>query len=1710
MGTPREHIEDIRRKKYQIGIGTISVSRDLRMAVKYLSTELYSKDVHFLMELIQNAEDNEYEDGIEPSLEFMLTSKDITGTGAPMTLLVFNNEKGFSRRNMDSVCSIGDSSKTGHRRSGYIGEKGIGFKSVFLLTSQPYIFSNGYQVRFNEEPCPYCEIAYIVPEWVAENPTVPEIQRIYGCSQLPTTTIILPLKREKVDSVKKQLSSIHPELLLFLSKIRRLSVKETVDDHHKPNSLRAISISSEKNFVSKKNIDAESFTLLLTSSEVEGEERECSYYMWRQKFTVRQENRVQRRMEVDEWSITLAFPFGQRLNRGMMEAGIYAFLPTEMVTNLPFIIQADFILQSSREKIVMDDVWNLGILSCVATAFMDAFKCLVKSNENAPVSSIATFFEFLPTKSSPFPELDAVRESIKKKVLQESIVPSESFSKQLFFHKPAEVSRISRAFWNILSKAKEQGVKFHGLSSHGKFILSSSFDRDEYNDILTFLGVVYVDNEWYSKCISGCNLVLGVDNDVYVQLLNFIAVNWSSCLENTTVKNIPLLKYVNKDGNSSLLKMEEVSGSSGHTLCRSEDSSYATWLIKWSKEFKCAPELCFMPEVIQKKCLRSDSLLIWLRDRVKVKAFTVYGYADKLCQSSLCWDRSLLLAFAHFLHHSFSAGYLSISELEKLSSKMPLINNYGQIVASRNAVLVPADGSKWVQLVNSNPWKDEGYVELHEDYLHNGYFGGKYSSEKELILFLRNYVRASDIPELTPPNVSLPCVSAPLTKENVFLLLEWIRKLRFRGIALPANFLRSITEGNWLKVSMSGCPGYRSPCQSFLHSSSWGSLLQNASVMIDIPIIDQSFYDHKLSSYADELKAIGVMSTYDEASKFIGDRLMRLAETSCLTKNHVMAMLGLIRFLRDKYLSPDEYIASIKTGSWMRTSRGVRSPVGSVLYGDSWKIVSEVSDVPFIDQNYYGSFLLDYKNEVQLLEVVTEFKDNYQIVKDYLKSTNCLHYLSSGALILMLKCIRNCTSSGQIVSVLKNAKCVNTNNGFKYPSECFLNDPTWGCILRVFDGFPYIDGNFYGTDILHYKSELREIGVVVDLEEAANAFLKVFKEKTSSSSFTKEHVFSFLACYRELRKKRELVLPTDFKKCISKQKWLRTRLAAYMSPKDCILFSKEWDSISKITTLPFIDDSDRCYGNQIHEYKEELASMGVVVDIKDGPRFVLSHIYFPGDVNQITPASVLSLLNIIRLTKRDDNGCLPDSFLKKISERAWLKTTFGYMHPADCILYSSNWTAFLKVQDAPCIDVEHYGPQISSYGKELQAIGVTVDVAAGASLLAGHITLLSDFDSIKRVYSFLEHHSWDPKGEASSMIWIPTDDGRWVSPADCVLYNKDNLFGSRLIGLETHYDPKLLSFFGRAFGVRWHPSMDDYCRLWKDWESSVDPPSVTDCCAFWSYAVKHWNLKTEKFMSEVVSRVPARCPSPSTAIQLIDKRDVYIPDDLLLKDLFMNSCQLPLFVWTPENIPHSKLLEVYRSIGVRTISSVVVKAECLPSSVSSSLSFKETSRADVFIRKGLAMLVLGFLADPKLEMDPKRRRETVQRLLDVAALETTEPITMRYELTLCRGDVLNVDASRMILWDRNENKLYAQKMERLHGYKNVVEFATNFAQVVSEGLLWEKEDHITELSDLIKFGLLLDFHEDAVVYCMKSKNLQLFAEDEDFLASAFPFERYIS
>jgi hypothetical protein len=90
-------------------------TKKLSNALKHLSTSLYGSDVHFVMELVQNADDNTYSEHVSPTLRIELY---------PDFIYVFNNEIGFKKENIVAICNVGGSTKKG--QTGHIGQKGIG------------------------------------------------------------------------------------------------------------------------------------------------------------------------------------------------------------------------------------------------------------------------------------------------------------------------------------------------------------------------------------------------------------------------------------------------------------------------------------------------------------------------------------------------------------------------------------------------------------------------------------------------------------------------------------------------------------------------------------------------------------------------------------------------------------------------------------------------------------------------------------------------------------------------------------------------------------------------------------------------------------------------------------------------------------------------------------------------------------------------------------------------------------------------------------------------------------------------------------------------------------------------------------------------------------------------------------------------------------------------------------------------------------------------------------------------------------------------------------------------------------------------------------------------------------------------------------------------------------------------------------------------
>ena len=342
MLTPKQIIEDIRLRQYGIGLSADPASHDvianmrgqLDGALKLLSQELYAKDVHFVLELIQNAEDNTYPSDVVPEVRFTLTED---------AILVQNNENGFSEANVRALCSVAKSKKT--KVDGYIGEKGIGFKSVFRVTDEPYISSNGFTFSL---PLHDAEsgLGYVIPVWHDELPE--------GIDP-GLTNIRLPLNQKGLQE-PPQIADIHPSLLLFLKKLRRIEIRNGCGS-----STKWITREGEGNRIFiRTDASTDRWVVVRRSLEVPAGIVE------------------EKRKEVKTVEVVLAFPMTEDGTAdASAERSVFAFLPIRQY-GFRFAIQADFILTSSREDVREELTWNQWLRDCIAPLFANAVSIFKK------------------------------------------------------------------------------------------------------------------------------------------------------------------------------------------------------------------------------------------------------------------------------------------------------------------------------------------------------------------------------------------------------------------------------------------------------------------------------------------------------------------------------------------------------------------------------------------------------------------------------------------------------------------------------------------------------------------------------------------------------------------------------------------------------------------------------------------------------------------------------------------------------------------------------------------------------------------------------------------------------------------------------------------------------------------------------------------------------------------------------------------------------------------------------------------------------------------------------------------------------------------------------------------------------------------------------------------------------------------------------------
>ncbi len=279
----------------------------------------------FLNELLQNADDCRYPEGETPTFDLRIGESTITVT---------YNEVGFTKQNVRAITAIGESTKKLllDEKDDSIGEKGVGFKSVFGVAESVEIHSNGFDFVLSDK-----------------TPTVPDKCDVLENGQASGTTLVFKMKSDISQSPKEGKIL---RLCLCLRNLKRINIQEERVQIFDTDTERTVSIGD-------KVYHFEKFTY---------------------KFEITDEKAIEersnnRRVVSSEQSIYCYIPKDYKTEK----YPLYVGLPTVVECNVPLIIDAPFELTTSRDNVIKCR-WNEYVRDAIYEALFELME--FKKNED--------------------------------------------------------------------------------------------------------------------------------------------------------------------------------------------------------------------------------------------------------------------------------------------------------------------------------------------------------------------------------------------------------------------------------------------------------------------------------------------------------------------------------------------------------------------------------------------------------------------------------------------------------------------------------------------------------------------------------------------------------------------------------------------------------------------------------------------------------------------------------------------------------------------------------------------------------------------------------------------------------------------------------------------------------------------------------------------------------------------------------------------------------------------------------------------------------------------------------------------------------------------------------------------------------------------------------------------------------------------------------
>ena len=297
-------------------------------------------------ELIQNADDAKNDAGELSATQIIFDIQD--------DALVVSNDAVFREKDFERMRQVASGSKrdeTGDRTTGVFG---VGFISVYQVTDRPEIDSAGRRWALQPKEREDRRIVQVRDTSITkEKGTVFKLPWAFNDSQVRRELKVSKVDRDYINSFVDELSDSLPQAILFLKKL------DTIELRRNGRSVRRITRIVSGNTITVECDGASRQVWRILKGHFTDEALKL-----KARFSPIENNREDR--------VRIAIP-DTLLDDGLL----FATLPTEQPTGLPFHIDADFFPTSDRKSIAFEDTsdhrseWNRAVIRAAASIVSD-------------------------------------------------------------------------------------------------------------------------------------------------------------------------------------------------------------------------------------------------------------------------------------------------------------------------------------------------------------------------------------------------------------------------------------------------------------------------------------------------------------------------------------------------------------------------------------------------------------------------------------------------------------------------------------------------------------------------------------------------------------------------------------------------------------------------------------------------------------------------------------------------------------------------------------------------------------------------------------------------------------------------------------------------------------------------------------------------------------------------------------------------------------------------------------------------------------------------------------------------------------------------------------------------------------------------------------------------------------------------------------------